>query len=77
MQKTHGKRLEMLVTASQQKRDCLESKTYKLGELSPDHFRVSLTGALATAFTYTHHSSLSLDKYNSCIKGNPGSRTCI
>lgn len=50
----------MLVTASQQTRASLESKTYKLVGLSVDQLRISLTLPLAAAFNRTHHFSHSL-----------------
>lgn len=59
MQYQHSweKRLEMLVTASQQTRSPLESKPYKLVGLSAHQLRISLTLSLAAAFNHTHHSS--------------------
>lgn len=50
----------MLVTASQQTRGPLESRSYKLVGLSVDQLRISLTLNLAAAFNHTHHSSHSL-----------------
>lgn len=50
----------MLVTASQQTKGPLESKTYKLVGLSVAQLRTSLTLPLAAAFNHTHQSRHSL-----------------